>query len=106
MNIEPVSLTKKAAKEVLKIKHQKQIGEQYALRIDVKGNASGCGAFGFKIGFDTKQESDLEYTNHNVKMFIDKKKALFLMNVVVDYLFEDGKEGFFFDKKETAVLSK
>ena len=47
---EEISLTPKAAAQVLKIKAENNIPETHALRIGVKGG--GCSGFTYVLGFD------------------------------------------------------
>jgi iron-sulfur cluster assembly protein len=99
MNPEPVTLSTSAANAIEQIKIAKEIPTDFALRIDVKGNASGCGGFGYKLGFDSKKDTDIEYIHQGVKILIEKKKVMFLMSLEVDYVNNDEETGFFFDKK-------
>ena len=99
MNPEPVTLSTSAANAIEQIKIAKEIPSDFALRIDVKGNVSGCGGFGYKLGFDSKKDSDIEYFHQGVKILIEKKKVMFLMSLEVDYVNNEEEAGFYFDKK-------
>lgn len=99
MNPEPVKLSDKAAKAIATIIDNKQIPKDYALRIDIKGNASGCGGFGYKLGFDSKKESDISYRQEGLQILIDKKKVMFLIGLIVDYVNNEEEAGFYFEKK-------
>lgn len=98
MNIEPVIITDKAKEEVKKILLQKKIPIDYSLRIDVKGSGNGCGNFGFILGFDNKKETDLEYTNNDIRILVEKKKVLYLVGLKIDYHNGEETKGFYFEK--------
>lgn len=98
MTLEPVSISKRAAKEIKLIMQSDEIPNDHRLRIGVK--EGGCSTGGYTIGFDTKKESDLEYTIHGVQIYVDKKHVMYLMGMVVNYR-EDGDEwGFVFDNPD------
>jgi iron-sulfur cluster assembly protein len=95
MSLEPVSLSERAAEEIKVIMKSDDIPNDYRLRIGVK--EGGCGTGGFTIGFDTKRETDLEYSKHGVQIYIDKKHVMYLMGMEINYR-DDGKEwGFVFE---------
>lgn len=92
--LEPVTISQLAAKEIELIKQSDAIPEDHFLRIGVK--EGGCGTGGFTIGFDTKRENDLVYTNHDVLIYVDKKHVMYLMGMEVDYREDDNEWGFVF----------
>ena len=95
MSLEPVTISKQAAKEIEIIKQSDAIPDDHFLRIGVK--EGGCGTGGFTIGFDTKRDSDLAYINHGVQIYVDKKHVMYLMGVEVDYKENDDEWGFVFN---------
>ncbi|MDH5474468.1 MAG: iron-sulfur cluster assembly accessory protein [Cyclobacteriaceae bacterium] len=99
MSLEPVSLSKLAAEEIKIIMQSDEIPNDHRLRIGVK--EGGCGTGGFTIGFDTKKENDLEYVNHGVQIYVDKKHVMYLMGMEVNYREEgDDKWGFVFENPD------
>ncbi len=96
MSLEPVTISKRAAEEIGLIMQSNEIPNDTCLRIGVK-EGGGCGAGSFTIGFDTKRESDLEYKNHGVTIYVDKKHVMYLMGVTVNYRENDDEWGFVFD---------
>src|SRR5690606_1609797 len=57
--IAPVTFTTGAVKELLKLKDQQEIGEDFGLRIGVEGG--GCSGLNYILGFDQKKEGDSEF---------------------------------------------
>jgi iron-sulfur cluster assembly protein len=98
MSIEPVTISQRAAEEIKLIMQSDEIPNDHQLRIGVK--EGGCGSGGFTIGFDIKRESDLEYANHGVQIYVDKKHVMYLMGMEVNYRENNDKWGFVFDTKE------
>jgi len=98
MNLEPVSLTKKAQEEVKNIMANKNIPEGYGLRIGIKGTG-GCVGFTYMLGFDKKQESDIEYKVSNIPVFVEKKHTMYLIDLIVDFYEGSDARGFTFVKK-------
>ncbi|GAA4841628.1 HesB/IscA family protein [Algivirga pacifica] len=96
MEIAPITITKRAAESVLKIINAKQIPEGYTLRIGMKGG--GCGAAGFFLGFDTKKEEDVIYEIEGVKVLIDKRHIMYLLDVELDFEERRDEQGFVFNK--------
>jgi iron-sulfur cluster assembly protein len=94
-NLEPVSLTAKAAGEVRKIMQTKNIPAEYGLRLGVRGGG-GCGGATLIIGFDKKKETDLSYIAEGIPVFVDKKHTLFLIGKKVDFYDGNDARGFVF----------
>lgn len=90
-----VQLTDRAASEVHRIRANKQIPEDFGLRVGVKGG--GCSGMSYILGFDRKREHDLEFLADGVRVIMDKRHGLYLMGAQVDY--HDGLEarGFVFE---------
>lgn len=93
-NLRPVSLTARAAQEVLHIMRTKKIPEGYALRLGVKGG--GCGGVSLIIGFDRQKASDLTYQIEGVTVLVDKKHTMYLIGKKVDFYEGADARGFMF----------
>lgn len=91
----PISITPSALVEVKKILTDKNVPAEYGLRIGVEGG--GCSGLSYMLGFDKKKEVDNEYNFDGVKVFIDKKHAMYILGMEVD--FQDGlnARGFVFN---------
>ncbi|MBX9850985.1 MAG: iron-sulfur cluster assembly accessory protein [Cytophagaceae bacterium] len=91
----PFTITQKALEEIVFIIKNKNIPPDYGLRIGIKGG-SGCGGVNYLLGFDTVKESDDIYILEGVKIYMEKKHAMFLAGKEID--FEDGakERGFIF----------
>ena len=96
----PVQLSERAAAEVRRIVANKQIPEQFGLRVDVKGG--GCSGMSYVLGFDKKRDHDLTFelaadSGDPITVYLDKRHGLYLMGTTVDY--HDGLDarGFVFD---------
>jgi iron-sulfur cluster assembly protein len=92
-NIEPVSITPRAAEEIRKIMETKNIPRDYGLRIGIKGG--GCGAQ-LIIGFDKRKEMDALYTLSDIPVYIDKRHTLYVMGKVIDFHEDAEARGFTF----------
>jgi iron-sulfur cluster assembly protein len=100
-DLEPISISPKAAAEIRKIMQTKNIPEGYGLRVGIRGG-SGCGGATFILGFDTKKEGDIFYTKSEIPVFVDKKHTLYLIGKEVDFIDSADARGFTFidaDKK-------
>lgn len=99
-NIQPVTISLRAAEEIKKIMQTKNIPANYGLRVGVKGG--GCGV-SLVIGFDKQRDADMAYTIDDIPVFIDKKHTMFLIGKEVDFYEGEDARGFVFidpDKKE------
>lgn len=93
-NLQPVSLTSRAAQEVLNIMRTKNIPDGYALRLGVKGG--GCGGVSLIIGFDKPKPTDLTYQIDGVTVLVDKKHTMYLIGKKVDFYEGADAKGFMF----------
>lgn len=85
-----ISLTEKAAAEIVKIKSTNNIPEDHALRLGVKGG--GCSGLTYVLAFDEKKtEKDIVLQKHGVTIFVDQKSMFYLSGTTLD--FSDGLNG-------------
>ncbi|WP_211093215.1 MULTISPECIES: HesB/IscA family protein [Flammeovirga] len=98
MKIEnPISITDSAAEEINNILTQKKVPEGYALRVGVKGGG-GCGGAQFTLGFDQAKETDIEYETKGIKVLIEKRQMMFLLDLEIDFEDRRDERGFVFNK--------
>lgn len=100
----PVTISKKAAEEVLKIIQKKNIPDDYALRVGIRGG-SGCGGAQLILGFDRKKESDLAYQLQGIPLLVDKKHMLYVIGKEVDFYEGADARGFVFGESPTVDKS-
>lgn len=98
-NIQPVTLSRRAAVEIRKIMETKNIPEGYGLRVGVKGG--GCGV-SLLIGFDKRKESDLSYLIDGIAVYVDKRHTLYVMGKEVDFYEGEETRGFLFTDSQKA----
>ncbi|GAA4902004.1 iron-sulfur cluster assembly accessory protein [Mucilaginibacter defluvii] len=96
----PVSFTPGAVKELLKLKDQQEIGDDFGLRVGVEGG--GCSGMNYVLGFDQKKDGDQEYYIDGIKVFMHKAHGLYLAGMQID--FQDGlnARGFTFNNPNAA----
>ena len=92
----PLTITSNALTEIKDIFLNKNIPQQYGLRLGVKG--SGCAGIGFLLGFDTEKEQDKTYEIDGIKVFIAKKDTMHLIGKLVDFVDEDARGFVFLDE--------
>jgi iron-sulfur cluster assembly protein len=87
---EEITLTEKAAKQVMKVKSENNIPASHGLRLGVRGG--GCSGLSYVLGFDEKaNENDKIMQIHGVTVFVDPKSLFYLSGTVLD--FSDGLNG-------------
>ena len=91
---EPVKITEKAREEILDIMKNKNIPEDYGLRIGVKGG--GCGV-SLILGFDRVKPTDERFIIEDIPVYIQKKEMMFVIGKEVDFYEGAEKRGFFFN---------
>lgn len=82
----PVTLTENALIAVRKLLSEKELEEDFGLRVGVNGG--GCSGMTYVLGFDKKQENDQEFFIDGVKIYMNKSHGLYLLGTEVDY--QDG----------------
>jgi iron-sulfur cluster assembly protein len=90
----PIVLTDKAAAEVKKIVAEQDSKEKLYLRVRVVGG--GCSGFQHKLDLDPAMNEKLDevYALNGVEIVIDKRSALYLDGVTVDFHDDLNKRGF------------
>jgi iron-sulfur cluster assembly protein len=96
----PVTFSEGAVKELLKLKDQQELGDDFGLRVGVEGG--GCSGMTYVLGFDQKKDGDQEYFIDGVKVFMHKAHGLYLAGMLID--FQDGlnARGFTFNNPNAA----
>ncbi len=98
----PVKLTSGAIQQLLRIRHEQGVPNDYSLRIGVKGG--GCSGFSYLLGFDEEKERDTIYDFEGIRIVMDKAHALYLLGMEIDWLEGLNNRGFIFNNpnaKET-----
>ena len=85
-----------AAKHVKRILEEKKIGPDYALRVGTRG--AGCAGVNHFIAFDKPKEHDTLFEDEGIKVIFDKRQALYLAGMQVNYQEDEDESGFFFEK--------
>ncbi len=98
-NVQPVTISEKAAAEIRKIMQTKNIPEDYSLRVGIRGG--GCGGVSLIIGFDKKKASDLAYSVEGISVLVDKKHTMYIIGKEVDFYEGADARGFMFVEKDT-----
>lgn len=91
----PIGLTEGAMEQLLQIREQEHISEEYGLRVGVKGG--GCSGFTYILGFDLPQENDDVYDLGGMKVIMNKAHAIYLIGMEVDYVNGLENRGFTFN---------
>ena len=90
----PLSIAENAISKILEIRKNKQITEDYHLRLGVK--SAGCGVASYIIGFDHATEKDVIYELSEFSVIIEKIQVMHLAGKIIDYDEVDGETGFIF----------
>ena len=92
-----VILTEKAAEQIKKFRVENNCSDESFLRIGVTGG--GCSGLGYAIAFDENFDDakDSRYEQHGVAVVVDKKSALYLDGLKIDWYQSFEKQGFTFD---------
>lgn len=93
--IAPVSFTSGAIKELLKLKDQQEIGDDFGLRIGVEGG--GCSGLNYILGFDQKKEADSEFLIDGIRVFMNQAHGLYLAGMQIDFQSGLNARGFIFN---------
>lgn len=91
----PVSFTPGAVKELLKLKDQQEIADDYGLRVGVEGG--GCSGLNYLLGFDKIKEDDAEYLIDGIKVYMNPAHGLYLAGMQIDFQTGLNSRGFTFN---------
>ena len=96
----PVSFSPGAVKELLKLKDQQELGDDFGLRVGVEGG--GCAGMNYALGFDQKKDGDQEFSIDGIRVFMHKAHGMYLAGMLID--FQDGlnARGFTFNNPNAA----
>lgn len=98
----PVRLTPGAIAELKRIIQEQNLSSEHGLRIGVKGG--GCSGFSYILGFDTLKENDQVFILDDIKIYLQKAHALYLLGMEIDFVDGLDNRGFSFNNpnaKET-----
>lgn len=90
----PIEISEKAYQEILSIFKNKNIPQNYALRVGVRG--SGCSGVSQYLGFDQKNEKDQVFLHGEIEILIEKKDFMHLIGMKIDYVSNEETNGFVF----------
>lgn len=91
-----IKLTEGAAKEIKRYLVEKNVPENFVLRVGVSGG--GCSGFQSHLGFDSRidETADAVTEQFGVKVVMDRKFDMFMSGTVIEYLDGIDKRGFKF----------
>ncbi|MFD2248254.1 HesB/IscA family protein [Pontibacter ruber] len=94
----PITLTERALVEVRNIMQEKNVPAEYGLRVGVQGG--GCSGMSYLLGFDKVKDSDEVFNINGLNLIMDKKHAMYVLGMEVD--FQDGlnARGFVFNNPQ------
>lgn len=85
-----IQVSEKAKDKILEIKSTEKRGENFHVRVGVKGG--GCSGLMYDLAFDEDlQPTDKMIEDKGIKLVIDKKSVLYLAGTTLD--FTDGLNG-------------
>lgn len=90
-----MKFTDAALQEISSIMEKKNIPEGYGLRLAVKGG--GCAGVSFIIGFDLPKDSDEQFIEQGIRVFIEKKHFMHLAGMQVNFVDSHSERGFIFE---------
>ncbi len=91
----PLTITPSAFRQLMQIKQEQGIGEEYGLRVGVKGG--GCAGYSYVLGFDLQKDNDDVFEYQGLKVFIEKAHLLYLVGTRIDWAEGLNNRGFTFD---------
>jgi len=91
----PVKITEGALTQLTRIMAEQNVGEEYGLRIGVKGG--GCSGFTYILGFDVMKEKDQVFDINGMKVYMEKSHGMYLMGMEIDWVDGLNNRGFSFN---------
>lgn len=96
----PIKLTEGAIKEIKYLLNDKELPENYGLRIGVEGG--GCSGLSYILGFDEPKELDDAYEVEGIKVLMNKAHGMYLVGMEVDFHSGLQNRGFVFNNPNAA----
>lgn len=93
--VSPVKITATALNQLKRIREEQNIGEDYGLRIGVKGG--GCSGFQYILGFDVIKDKDSVYELDGMKVIMEKAHGIYLIGMEIDWVEGLNNRGFSFN---------
>ncbi len=93
-DVAPVSFTEGALKEIRNLQSQPEM-ENMFLRVGVKGG--GCSGLSYVLGFDQKEEDDIESVIDGIPVVMKKAHSIYLLGMEIDYSSGLNARGFVFN---------
>jgi len=90
-----IKITDSAAAEIRNLLQSPGLPEGSLLRVGVKGG--GCSGLSYILDFDVKKALDDVHVINGVQVLIDKRHAMYLMGMEVDYQSGLNDRGFIFN---------
>lgn len=85
-----ITITEKAFEHAIALRKQEGHGEDYNIRVSVKGG--GCSGLMYDLKFDNQiNPTDQIFEDKGMKVLVDKKSLLYLAGTMLD--FSDGLNG-------------
>ena len=94
LDVAPITFTPSALQEIKMLVYEKEIGSGRGLRVGVSGG--GCSGLSYILGFDDIQPDDDIFMVDEVRILLNKKHALYLLGMQVDYERGLNNRGFVF----------
>lgn len=82
-NNKVLNITSSALEEIKKLMEQPDFDATHFLRIGVKGG--GCSGLSYVLGFDKKEDDDMQYEVEGIQIIIKKAHLMYLENMEIDY---------------------
>ncbi len=96
----PVTFTEEALKELRHLMEAPDFDNTEFLRIGVKGG--GCSGLSYVLGFDKKEEDDMNWEISGIPVIMKKAHALYLYGMEIDYGSGLNARGFVFNNPNAA----
>ena len=91
-----ISITPKAAEELLKIKQANNIPDAYHLRVGIRGG--GCCSLSYVLSFEEKvSEKDILFETNGIQAIVDPMSLPQMAGATLDYKQTDETTGFVFE---------
>lgn len=78
-----VRATPDAIAALQKMQHEEEAAGKEGVRLGVKGG--GCSGFSYVLDFDNRREGDNVLEQDGIRFFMDRKSAIYLKGIVLEY---------------------